>query len=470
MERDVIDGVTVLWRELGGPLRAELSFGCGHRDEELDTIGLTHFVQLLACPTPDNEGMASHLTTSFTASGPAHQVVSDLAAICSALTTAPEPKRMATIAAQAEPGDRFSGLSLDSDLAYPFASLLSRRYGARGLGLVRWPTVDYSQFTAEQVRAHARRYFTASNAVLTLTGRPPSGLRLPLPPEAKPERTALSFKSTPFWYQDEVNGAAISFLAEAGPLPYLVLRVVNSRLEKSQQAMLEGMLLDTSRLEVGVTLTPKGRDAAGAAEAAVQDAWNQLRRLASPGPGQAELDAALASVEKAITKAAADPSRLENFEIEIEQELFGMSESFDDPEWARMAQVTPDQVRQAVAGWLRSAIIVVPRGAHPLLEGVAESPCPTNSYVPTGEVFKPALLKRLWGGSQIVLSPTGVSIVDVSGTHSTAISDLLVVSDGEGGAWLGDPQHGCLYDISSFGRAAKQIWKEAPESRCRLIS
>jgi hypothetical protein len=327
MRRGVIDGVTVVWRDSPGPLSAELSFGCGHRDEELDTIGLSHFVQLLACPTPEHAGLASHLTTSFTAAGTAGRIVRELADICSVLAGPPDPDRMAEVAAEADPGERFSGLSFDNDLIYPFASLLSRRFGACGPGLIRWPAPDYSVFTAEQVKAHIERFFTASNAVLTLTGQPPSGLRLPLPQGPKPERAALAFKSTPFWYQDEVDGAGISFHAGNGPLPFLVVSLVRTRLGKSVRAVPDSVLLDATRL-----------------------------------------------------------------------------------------------------------------------------------------------LKRWRGGDRrIVLDPAGVSIVDTSGAHLTGVRDLVSVTDGEGCWWVGDPGHGCLHDISAFGRAGDRIRQAAPPLRRRLL-
>jgi hypothetical protein len=470
MQRAVVDGVTVLWRQQPGPLSAELTFGCGHRDEDLDTVGLTHFVQLLACPTPDHAEAASHLKTSFTLDGPTDQVVAELAAICSTLTAEPDPDRMAAVAKEADPGERFCGLSFDNDLRYPFASLLSRRFGPRGPGLVRWPAIDYGLFTAEQVRAHTRRCFTASNAVLTLTGPPPSGLRLPLPQGPRPDRSGFSFKSTPFWYQDEVTGAGIGFQAEPGPLPYLVIRMVTNQLDRRLRAVPDGMLLDATSHEFGITLTPRRRRAAEA----VQAAWAQLRRLALSGPAAGELQAASTAIEKDAAEATARFATLssgtDGFETEVERELFAAGESYGEEEWARMARLPSSRVRQAVAGWLRSAIIVVPRGIHPVLEGVAESACLSGGHAPPGEVFKRSLLKRWRAGSaRMVLNPSGLSIVDASGTHFTAARDLVLVRDGKGASWVGDPGHGCLHDISSFGGAVDRISQVVTEARRRRV-
>lgn len=44
MWRGEIDGVTVLREDLPGVPAATLTFGCGARDEALDTTGLTHLV------------------------------------------------------------------------------------------------------------------------------------------------------------------------------------------------------------------------------------------------------------------------------------------------------------------------------------------------------------------------------------------------------------------------------------------
>ncbi|MER7471621.1 hypothetical protein [Micromonospora sp. NPDC000018] len=75
--------------------------------------------------------------------------------------------RLARTAAHADPGSRIVGLGVDIEDASrdPWGSLMARRLGPSGPGLLRWPAVDYPRFTVEEVRAHVARYFTAGNAV-----------------------------------------------------------------------------------------------------------------------------------------------------------------------------------------------------------------------------------------------------------------------------------------------------------------
>src|SRR4051794_38110095 len=88
MERGEIDGVAVAWRHRPGPLRAELAFAVGIRDETLDTLGVTDAVAALATaalPSRTHGSWERSIdvdVTEFDLTGSSDEIAGGLAALC----------------------------------------------------------------------------------------------------------------------------------------------------------------------------------------------------------------------------------------------------------------------------------------------------------------------------------------------------------------------------------------------------
>jgi hypothetical protein len=105
---------------------------------------------------------------------------------------------------------------------------LTWRYGAMGHGLLGLPEHGIPSATIEQLRALVALRFTGGNAVLSLNGPPPAGLRLALPPgpgQAPPSRAPALLK-LPGWFADEESGgvsASATLPREAAASVYCAL-------------------------------------------------------------------------------------------------------------------------------------------------------------------------------------------------------------------------------------------------------
>ncbi|MGS2613652.1 hypothetical protein ACVCAH_03840 [Micromonospora sp. LZ34] len=486
MRRREIDGVTVLEENLPGQLAGTLSFGCDPRDEDLDTIGLTHVVQeLVLRAEPYVAEQCTEMTalseTSFTAAGSPEQIAEHFAAICTVLSGLP-PADLADALADADPGDRYLG-GVDDGLLDPWGSLLARRYGPHGPGLARWPVVDYRLFSADEIGRHVRRFFTAGNAVLAVTAAPPA-MRLPLPagPRVTHPAPPPRYQTGPVWYADEVHGAGLAFRAEPDAAAVVLLRVLMSRVDAAlaraglaYASYPEVLALDAALHEYGLILRTrekraKGSDAATAAEVL----WAELQRLIGEGPSQADLDREIAFAEAppvTLSQMRREPpdvlERVGPLEWAAQQELFGTAEFAPPDPPDRLRRFTAQAARDLMARWLSSAMVVVPRGTRPTLPGTAEQACPRGSVQPSGEVYRPALLKRLSTKGVLIVGADSVATVDGDGdVHTVPLADALLVEQ-DGQFLLAHPGHGCVTDISGYSSAVARLRSVLPPRRVR---
>ncbi|HEV7678722.1 MAG TPA: hypothetical protein VGQ42_09165 [Candidatus Dormibacteraeota bacterium] len=172
------DGVPVFWAEMPAPRRAQLMFRAGRADEPFCRAGLSHLVEHLSLSTLGDRpyqynGSVTTDLTSFTVAGNDGDIVEFLALVCAALRALPfdrleaERRVLSTEAARRTPD--------------PVAALLWARYGSTGLGLLGAEEHALRSAGPEDIQAWSDSRFTASNAVLLLTGPPPAGLHLDLP-------------------------------------------------------------------------------------------------------------------------------------------------------------------------------------------------------------------------------------------------------------------------------------------------
>jgi zinc protease len=176
------DGVAVVWAEAPGPLRAGLLFRAGRADETLATSGHTHLVEHMAFTSMADtlhrhNGMVDIATSGFFTVGDPGEVSAFLASVCHALASVPaerleEEKRLLKAEAATRPHD-------------VCGHLLVWRFGAAGYGMAGMAELGLHRATIDQLREFSAQRFTSGNAILWLTGPPPAGLRLRLPPGAK---------------------------------------------------------------------------------------------------------------------------------------------------------------------------------------------------------------------------------------------------------------------------------------------
>ncbi|GAA0939507.1 hypothetical protein GCM10009554_29340 [Kribbella koreensis] len=174
-----VDGVPVLWAPGQGTLRASLWFRAGMVDETMPTRGWLHLLEHLALHGRDSirtpvNGHVSLLHTSFDVTGEPEDVVAFLRDVCR-WVGAPDLSELEheRRVLRAEGSGRGFG---------EVSGHLLWRYGARGPGLVG--DDEFGLYTADEdrLRELAGRAFAQGNAVLALSGPPPAGLALPLPP------------------------------------------------------------------------------------------------------------------------------------------------------------------------------------------------------------------------------------------------------------------------------------------------
>jgi predicted Zn-dependent peptidase len=233
-----VDGVTTIWTDVEGPLRAGLFFRAGRADETLTTAGHTHLIEHITLSTMGANFLASNgivggVFTGFLIAGSPQDVSLFLSGVCKTLqnlsTERLEAEKKILIA---ESAARPSDFRLN---------LLTNRFGAVGHGLLGMPELGVRSATLEQLQQIRLKRFTRENAVLWLTGSPPAGLHLDLPSGSKQPMPALPpiHSTFPSWHLDNaIGGMATGFtvprVAEAPIFSIIVLERLQKRLRIEQ--------------------------------------------------------------------------------------------------------------------------------------------------------------------------------------------------------------------------------------------
>ncbi|MFI9273760.1 hypothetical protein ACIGXM_24060 [Kitasatospora sp. NPDC052896] len=387
MQRDLIDGVPVFWEpapggEAGpGPLEAALLFGCGVRDETFRTRGVTRLVARRVLGALPRLGCRQHATVTlelaeFGCAGRPEQVAGFLEGVCRAL---------------AEPSAGRAGRAGDA-LPHPtVGALLAHRYGIQGPGLALYP--ECGGIPAAAVRDRVRRYFHAGNAVLVLTGPPPEGLRLPLPPGRRPVLGAAEpvLPAGPSWRAAGVSGAGLAIRVElADAAVRLAMTVLAGRLRVAL-----GDRVEQESVLTGPGWGERIVHLSGADPGLAELLWTEARRLAADGPGAAELAERLA-------RAADRPLDPAEPFARAHAELLGWRHRSPEEELDALKELTADRVREAFAGALGGALLVVPRGAGSGLAaaGLPAHRCGAHRTPPgAGRQLRPRRRDRLLSGA-----------------------------------------------------------------------
>lgn len=136
-------------------------------------------------------------------------------------------------------------------MAGPLEVLLAVRYGNHGLGLMVYPGLGSQASEAVAVRAHAERWFVRSNAILTVAGAMPEGLRLELPDRPMPQREVVDLVQGPIWTPVDGDPGLSIVLPDAAEAA-LGARLMSMRLERvlrEERGLIYGVLGEAVRLD-----------------------------------------------------------------------------------------------------------------------------------------------------------------------------------------------------------------------------
>ena len=211
-----IDGVRTMWTKASRPFTAALMFRVGSFDESLRTRGITHLTEHLAlAPLKDTElqynGAVEGFKTVVFAQGHPDRVGEFMTAACRNLSDLPTDRLDVESAILQREADMNPGFSYATQICAAY-------FGSHGPGLMHYPEYALSWLGAKMLRDWAERFFTRSNAVLALTGRPPSDWVLPLPdgdsqPYELPER-AVAAPESPVLLDTQTNGVSWGALVD----------------------------------------------------------------------------------------------------------------------------------------------------------------------------------------------------------------------------------------------------------------
>jgi len=425
-----VDGVTVVWAESPGPLRAGLLFRAGRVDETLATSGHTHLIEHMAFTSMldalhRHNGMVDGSVTGFYTVGDPGEVSTFLGNVCHALTTLPaerleEEKRLLEAESATRPHD-FCG------------HLLIWRFGATGYGLTGMAELGRNSATIDQLREFGAQRFTTGNAILWLTGPPPAELRLRLPPGTRlPLPPLAPIQNTfPSWFLDDHSGGvAAGALVPRACASMIFADMALERLRKRlrvELALSYGPGVFYFPLNANVAHLVLYADSNEARRADLVKAFGEVfAGLAEID--DAEVEGARARIQDHWTGALAPP--LED-RVTGEVQRAALDWLFDKPYEpkaaleAELASATRDDV-VASARQLQSTVIFALPGAAKL-EPWCGAPIPVSTAPivqgrEAASMDAPVLRERLRYG------PEGVSLVAPDGAHCTVRYEHLALA------------------------------------------
>jgi len=414
-----IDGVPVVWAETSGPLRATLMFRVGRTDERLPWSGITHLVEHLALfqlgPQQRYEfnGAVTSNRTVFYATGTPAEIVSFLALVTAALGDLPldraETEKTVLLA---EAGSR-------SMSAGDF--MFSLRFGTRANGLHRYREFGLLHVPATWIAGWSARYFNRDNAVLWLSGPPPSDLHLTLPagqrmPESTVQPLALSL---PAYAPGPVGGAGVSLVAPRSTALSMATNIAAARLlkrlrfDKGIAYSVLGGYFPMDREQAHVSLWTDAQP--GQAAAVLNDTVQAMYGMSSSGPSGEELATEVEVMARNFDREDAALAWLDRTAVRL---LNGEPAQGPADLLADMQTVTPTAARDAMSQAVKTAIYLGPEDV-PAPPGI-------DRYVPTlvqavrGQGL-PHVHARLWRHPpKLVVTNEGVTL-DINGAEDITV-------------------------------------------------
>ncbi|MHA7282265.1 peptidase M16 family protein [Arthrobacter sp. TMS2-4] len=420
LDRDEINGIPVFWVDGPPPLSAELVFRVGVRDESLVTSGITHLAEHVVMggirsPRHDHNATVELSFTSFEATGRPEQVVAFLNDVCSSIC-APDPSSL-------DVEKKVLAAEASSVVEPAVAEHLLRRYGLASLGLAGVDQPALNGISGAAVEATISTFFCRGNAALALTGPPPPGLALDLPPgEARHPSPARPIGNLPLplWFESGGPPLALSFEVESGSemarnSASAIAQIVCQRalaVLRKQRGLIYDIGYDAFEAGAGrgvlcFTADPRKEDA----ELVCSELRGILEDLALHGPEESELQ----QLTDDITDFVADPRSAAVAATDAaRRHLVGEHIVLPEQMITGTAAVTRQAARDALSLLDRTLIVGMPEGttaSDPSLRMLG-----SEDHEPvSGRSFKRSLRGSFQGvpsGARLVVGDDGVSLVE----------------------------------------------------------
>lgn len=439
VQRASLAGVPVLWADAPDPFVGALMFRVGRVDETLCNAGLTHLVEHLALSAIERgqfqyNGHVEPAVTVFFASGTRDEVLQYLSGISSAL--------------RALPLDRLEGEKriLRSEASMTAGNvdtwLLALRFGAAGYGLVHHAELGLDWVTRDEVADWAQKRFTADNAVIWLTGKPPEslanfdlvpGTRVP-PPAPEP----IPSLKLPAHLGNGAGRVALSVTGERSAMIHagflIALERAHGRLRRDEAVSYAPggsyLPLDGRIVHVMISADCKDQDAG-----LVQDELLRiLDDLGEHGPTEKELEWDRSMLERALSEKTWAHSALD---VGSRDTLMGIESPDRNQLLREREELTPAGVATAIAEALESLLVLSPpaapkTGIRPRVEYSAD-----NTELVEGTRYEPSSAGREVGQtSDLIVGERGLSHVAAGGADvmswlfDESVAGIRLVSGG----------------------------------------
>ncbi|HET7466857.1 MAG TPA: hypothetical protein VFL29_09325 [Candidatus Dormibacteraeota bacterium] len=458
-----IDGVPVVWAEAAGPLRATLMFRVGRVDEKLAWGGITHLVEHLALfhlgprQTYEFNGAVTSNRTLFYASGSPQEIVTFLGHVTTSLANLPLDR------AETEKSVLLAEAS--SRPLSPADVMFSLRFGARGNGLHRYKEFGLYHLTPDWIKWWATRCFTRDNAVLWMSGPPPSDLRLQLPPGqrlADVPVTPLPL-SLPAYAQANVGGAGVSMVAARSTALAMASSVAATRLlqrlryEKGIAYSVQGGYFPMDQQQAHVSLWTDAQQ--GQAATVLENSVHSIYGMSTEGPSPGELAEEVETFTRNLDRDEAPLHWLDRTAVRLlnGEPVQRPSELVED-----MRSVTPSAARDAMASALRTAIYLGPSDV-PAPAGIHAYVIPSVDRV-RGQVLQHVGGQRLKHPPELTFGDDGVTM-DINPDDRVTVryqACEAVIKYGDGGICL-------VGSDGSFMPINPGEWVQAPAAIQRVL-
>lgn len=437
MQISTLDGVTVLSRPSSGRLTASLMFAAGVAHATFRTHNLPHLLEHMIAGSLPQTRLEANATTgsdrmTFDVRGTPEEVRTHLEGICAAIRDLPLERRVHEArVVTAEGGSVVHPGAADS---------ASTRYGLLGPGLVQVDMVPADQITDEELTAFAAEHLVAGNAVLTLTGEIPAGLRLDLPagvPVRIPEPWRMP-ETVPGFFRQEVPQVIATVEVPDEHPATLMLRVWRDRsLDRLRHELgitysveMIGTSAGAGRAVYGLTADGADGDVVTIAEGLVA----VLRDLARSGATDQECAEDLASFDEYLDDPDSATDLLEQQAVRV---LTGREARAPEESRAALAAVGPEGVREAAREALRTLLVAAPEdawGTHGAPAGLTDRTEVERggSEEVEGRTFAKKLLRPGPRNTRLRIGETGVSMRSGDMSLSLPWAEVVGVDTADG--------------------------------------
>ena len=376
IEQTEVEGVPLFWADAPVPFVASIHFRTGRVDETLPTAGITHAVEHLAFPTRhksgvDMNGTVTGTETIFWAAGPRERTLEAFAEILHGLSGLPLERL--------ETERRILQTEAASGSVHPVWTSAAMRFGSRGLGLGAFDELGLYAISAETVEEWWRTRFTADNAAIWMSGKPPSKLELALQRgerEPLPEVAPIAYLELPCHNTSGPSGGlSASFLPDRSFSVSAALRLAENRVHQRmryEQGLSYGAHAVYEPISQDQAHAVVFADCLDEHAVAARDALlGALRELAVEGPTADELRDDFDAFQAALAEPTAAGDFLHG---RTSAELRpGHAPSIDELVEGHAA-ITPESAAEALAAALDTMILTTPDGTGDVLEGLSDYP------------------------------------------------------------------------------------------------